>query len=528
VDLHGITRQAIRAGTEGYGLKALEPVFGFERDAELRGAIGSMHRWQAWQDDGDPAHLDGIAGYNEDDCHSTRALFAWLLDRRPEAEAQHGIELASLAPTPAKEPSERQRLVQARTDAVRGACSPACPTTSAWTIPRSGRGGPPSSLLGYHSREAKPAYWALFARRERTFEQLRDEDPEAIAGLEVVDAEDLEKAWRWTLTFPAQDFKLGPGDADEPLAARTSTIEAVDEQARTVVVRRSKTRGEDPPRALAPGWPYGTGSRRTRSSASPSGSPTTASSRAGPSTPPRTSSCAARRGCARARRGCRTRRGTSSACRRRSAGSTRARSSSRARPARARRGRARGWPSTCSPEGEGSASWPRPTRPSTRFVAAIDEAADEAGVAFRGWKKASKPEDGYASARVVCAGRRPSEDPEEGGPFGLVAATAWHWAREDEREAVDVLFVDEAGQVALADAIAVAQAARSVVLLGDPQQLAHVSQGTHPPGVGRPCWSTCWAGRTRSRPTAGSSSPGRGACIPRWRASSRARCTTGG
>jgi uncharacterized protein len=117
-------------------------------------------------------------------------------------------------------------------------------------------------------------------------------------------------------------------------------------------------------------------------------------------------------------------------------------------------------------------------------VAAIDEAADEAGVAFRGWKKASKPEDGYASARVVCGSRRPSEDPEEGGPFGLVAATAWHWAREDEREAVDVLFVDEAGQVALADAVAVAQAARSVVLLGDPQQLAHVSQGTHPPGVG--------------------------------------------
>src|SRR3954467_14238689 len=50
--------------------------------------------------------------------------------------------------------------------------------------------------------------------------------------------------------------------------------------------------------------------------------------------------------------------------------------------------------------------------------------------------------------------------------------------------AAEVLFVDEAGQMSLADGIAVAQGARSIVLLGDPQQLAHVSQGTHPRDAG--------------------------------------------
>jgi superfamily I DNA and/or RNA helicase len=65
----------------------------------------------------------------------------------------------------------------------------------------------------------------------------------------------------------------------------------------------------------------------------------------------------------------------------------------------------------------------------------------------------------------------------------LHAGTAWHWSRDDI-ERVDVLFIDEAGQVSLADAIAVAQGADSVVLLGDPQQLAHVSQGTHLRGSG--------------------------------------------
>ena len=66
----------------------------------------------------------------------------------------------------------------------------------------------------------------------------------------------------------------------------------------------------------------------------------------------------------------------------------------------------------------------------------------------------------------------------------LVAGTPWLWAREELRGSVDVLFVDEAGQMALADALAIAGAGRGMVLLGDPQQLAHVSQGTHPRGSG--------------------------------------------
>ena len=49
---------------------------------------------------------------------------------------------------------------------------------------------------------------------------------------------------------------------------------------------------------------------------------------------------------------------------------------------------------------------------------------------------------------------------------------------------VDTLVIDEAGQVSLADALAMGTAARNLILLGDPSQLAQVSQGTHPDGVG--------------------------------------------
>lgn len=66
----------------------------------------------------------------------------------------------------------------------------------------------------------------------------------------------------------------------------------------------------------------------------------------------------------------------------------------------------------------------------------------------------------------------------------VLGGTAWLWAREDFEASVDLLFVDEAGQVSLANTLAVAQCAASLVLLGDPQQLEQPSKGSHPDDVG--------------------------------------------
>jgi len=62
-------------------------------------------------------------------------------------------------------------------------------------------------------------------------------------------------------------------------------------------------------------------------------------------------------------------------------------------------------------------------------------------------------------------------------------ATSWFWARPDAAGIVDVLFVDEAAQMSLANVLAVSQAAESIVLLGDPRQLEQPIQGSHPDGV---------------------------------------------
>jgi uncharacterized protein len=61
--------------------------------------------------------------------------------------------------------------------------------------------------------------------------------------------------------------------------------------------------------------------------------------------------------------------------------------------------------------------------------------------------------------------------------------TAWFWARPDAAGSVDVLFIDEAAQMSLANVLAVSHAAQSIVLLGDPRQLEQPIQGSHPDGV---------------------------------------------
>ncbi|HEX9045007.1 MAG TPA: AAA domain-containing protein, partial [Candidatus Limnocylindrales bacterium] len=67
----------------------------------------------------------------------------------------------------------------------------------------------------------------------------------------------------------------------------------------------------------------------------------------------------------------------------------------------------------------------------------------------------------------------------------VVGGTAWLWSAEEMAGSVDVLIVDEAGQMSLANTLAVSQAASSIVLLGDPQQLDQPLKGSHPPGADR-------------------------------------------
>ncbi|TAJ49809.1 MAG: TM0106 family RecB-like putative nuclease [Herbiconiux sp.] len=67
----------------------------------------------------------------------------------------------------------------------------------------------------------------------------------------------------------------------------------------------------------------------------------------------------------------------------------------------------------------------------------------------------------------------------------VIGGTAWDLSNPTRigRRELDLLVIDEAGQFSLANTIAVSVAARNLLLLGDPQQLPQVTQGTHPEPV---------------------------------------------
>ena len=101
--------------------------------------------------------------------------------------------------------------------------------------------------------------------------------------------------------------------------------------------------------------------------------------------------------------------------------------------------------------------------------------------ALRALRRGTRPKEGALEGVVYS-----NENTEfESDRHNLVAGTTWLWARPGLRAfPVDVLLIDEAGQLALADALATANSAQNLLLLGDPLQLSQVSQAEHPDGSG--------------------------------------------
>ncbi len=151
-----------------------------------------------------------------------------------------------------------------------------------------------------------------------------------------------------------------------------------------------------------------------------------------------------------------------------------------------------------------------------RVIAALVASGWRIGVVSQGHSAVNQLLDG-----VVKAGTEPSRVGKKNRPassdwteldskpaFGaflaehadgcVVGGTAWDFTDADKvgRGALDLLVVDEAGQFSLAHTIAVSVSAQRMLLLGDPQQLPQVSQGTHPEPVDSSALGWLSAGHT--------------------------------
>jgi len=117
------------------------------------------------------------------------------------------------------------------------------------------------------------------------------------------------------------------------------------------------------------------------------------------------------------------------------------------------------------------------------LLGCVEQVASEQGQAFRGVKKSNKEDQFLAGAKLIK--NTLSYDDIVRDEYRLVAGTAWVFARTDLDAGLDYLFVPEAGQVSLANIVAMGVSARNIVLIGDQMQLAQPIQGDHPGGSGQ-------------------------------------------
>ena len=456
VDIYKIVSQGLRISHPRYGLKQVE-TFYFERHADLRAGGDSIVLYEDWLERHDPQILDDIAAYNEEDCVSTLQLRDWLLPKRPGA-----------APQPEEKEPREPREGAVETEELRQALLAGLPDDP-YDVTEADR---PRWLLAqlvlYHRREEKPVWWEFFARIGRTSEELEERDSKAIGGLEqagppIGSAQSLV----WPLTFPAQQHHLGDGDSvfDPATGGSAGTIESFDEEAGTLCLRRGPMLEDVPlPTALIPGGPYNTkvqqaALRRVARSVL-----------AGDDTYPASKSILVRepfpaplvQDDLEAAKELVANLGGRHLVIQGPPGSGKTYLGARLIAHLMGLGRRVGVTST-----------------SHKQIHNLIAEVEKTGVEFRGLKKG----DSYESASVTTSTNQAHFSHPEDDVL-LLAGTSWLFSREDMAAAeIDTLFVDEAGQVSLADALALGTCAQNIVLLGDPQQLGQVSQGMHPEGA---------------------------------------------
>jgi predicted RecB family nuclease len=118
VDLYRVVVQGIRASSESYSLKDLEPLYGHAREADVKTAAASIIEYERWLVTGDASILEVIALYNKEDCLSTVALRNWLEMLRPSGV---GYEIINELAEEKKERSAERAALEARKQAL-GAC----------------------------------------------------------------------------------------------------------------------------------------------------------------------------------------------------------------------------------------------------------------------------------------------------------------------------------------------------------------------------------------------------------------------
>jgi uncharacterized protein len=468
-DLLTVTRQALRISYASYSIKKVREFF-MTTSEELAGGGDAIVEYERWLVEREQAILDAIERYNEEDCLSNLLLRNWLLERREEAEAKFAVAIPWRPAPESKEPDEEAAEWQAERESLKRALQ--ATGDKALTLM--------ADLLEYHRREARPVWWWFFARCEMVEDELI-EDSESIGAL-VPDGSRPEPDNRSLVhgfRFPAQQHKLDPGDTvfDPVTRKRAGEIVAVDGVEGTVRLRRGPKLAEAPlPTGLIPGGPYTTRDQQTALMR------VGQSLLAGDGRYPHLERLLRREP---------------------PLGGTRVQCSTLEEMGRlvievegsylfvqGPPGAGKTWTGArlvtyLIALGKRGAIASQSHKAIHKLLSEIEADALAEGVPLSGLKKASSgnAESYYEGSGLIET--TTNADVFAEADHDLFAGTAWLLTRGELDGALGYLFVDEAGQTSLADALALGTCGRTIVLLGDPVQLAQVTQGVHPGDAGR-------------------------------------------
>jgi uncharacterized protein len=478
VDLLPIVRHGFRASVESYSLKELESLHGYTRKTGLREAARAMQLFGWWletQDEVVPvSELKALVqSYNEDDCRSTAALRTFLERLRGELEQKTGKSLRRPERGESKPPeslNERQQLTRALGQRL----------TADASHPQAKARQLLADLLEFHWREAKSGWWEHYRTAELAPAD-RLEDRGCIAGLTFVkEVARIKQSAILLYEFPEQEHSLRttPEPCDPDTGKPAGVVEV---GSRHVKLKRGLRSTAPHPRALIMGKPIDSKplpeSLLALGEALLNQQPGFEAARALLfRTPPASAASGAL---------------------------LRAEEAPEQALARLTSELAGSVVAVQGPPGSGK------TYQAARMICELLRQGKRVGVTANSHavikhlleqvcvQAAAAGEPELARALHLEA----DEDSDKPWPFridnnkekaraeleagrvNLLGGTAWTWARDDYAGSVDALVIDEAGQMSLANALAVARAGKGLVLFGDPAQLEQPQKGVHPPGA---------------------------------------------
>ena len=235
VDLYRVTRESIRASTTSYSIKDIETFYRGKRSNEVQTAGASIVYYERYLETGDKDLLEKIERYNQDDVESTQQLHDWLWSMFPEDILRSGgtdDTTAAGSLPPFNPPSPKLQAYLDRVDAVRNALL-ARPSAASTLM---------ADLLEFHRRSEKPQWWEKYARAEMAFDDLL-ESVDAIAGLVRVPGTVDE------YEYPEQEIKFDAGKQavwlEHPTGLKVTLLE-IDEDRRRVRLSLARKHGPLP------------------------------------------------------------------------------------------------------------------------------------------------------------------------------------------------------------------------------------------------------------------------------------------